>query len=366
MSINGDSDRHREHLGVSQTKQTKKKKSRRPIDPEDIARSIFSALEHINHDTHLFAVTFGTADPRQYYPNYHRPVGTPSPKGTSPQLSAMSIGDSSSEQSDAMTSTPLLTQCFVHPNVSPSSTATPSATPDDTMFALAPGQKDRLDRVIIKPDGSSWHPAKDVVRALKDYLRRLYTQAYHSWSKIPNSIRQAMFNNFKYWNTSKFKAISEQAKKATGSLKGGSLHTGGAKTIGTITREMEKELGRTSIEPEVFKNTHVRKKENESDPDVWVEERAERTFSGLEGIGSSRQAEALDGVQIAAMSAQIAKLTAALAESEQRRITEQESMSETIQQIKEQVMNLARRPTTSALDNIDDKSDEDDYVEPTP
>ncbi|KAK4706575.1 hypothetical protein R3W88_033864 [Solanum pinnatisectum] len=42
--------------------------------------------------------------------------------------------------------------------------------------------------------------------------------------------------------------------------------------------KVEKELGRTPIEPEVFKKTHIKKKENESDPDVWVEERAERTF----------------------------------------------------------------------------------------
>ncbi|WMV45236.1 hypothetical protein MTR67_038621 [Solanum verrucosum] len=107
----------------------------------------------------------------------------------------------------------------------------------------------------------------------------------------------------------------------------------------------EKELGRTPIEPEVFKKTYVRKKENESDPDVCVEERAERTFvssrndvrhlqSGLEGIGSSHQAEALDDVQIAAMSNQITKLTAALAESERKRVAEQQSMSETVQQIK--------------------------------
>ncbi|XP_015164363.1 uncharacterized protein [Solanum tuberosum] len=78
-----------------------------------------------------------------------------------------------------------------------------------------------------------------------------------------------------YWNTDKFKAISEQAKKARGSLKVGSLHIEGAKSVGTIAREM----GRTLIEPEVFKKTHVRKKENELDPDVWVEERVERTFN---------------------------------------------------------------------------------------
>ncbi|KAG5605103.1 hypothetical protein H5410_026595 [Solanum commersonii] len=324
MSSGSDNDRHREHLGVSQTKQAKKKKSRRPIDPKDIEGSISSVPERINHDTHLFVVPFGIADPWQYYPNYR----TPSPIGTSPQLSAMRLGDSSSEQSDAMASTPLLTQRFVHPDVS-----------------------------------LSWHPANDAAWALKDYVRRLYTH-------IPNSIRQTMFNNFKtmctwesrynlvigttfkkkesvrlsswlkkvrdsgerpswmlphYWNTDKFKAISDQAKMARDSLKGGS-----------------KKLGCTLIEPEVFKKTHVRKKENESDPNVWAEEKAERTFgicyglgsrndarrlqSGLEGIGSSRQAEALD----------------------------------------EQVMNLVRQPTTSAFDDIDDESDEDDYVDLTP
>ena len=91
-----------------------------------------------------------------------------------------------------------------------------------------------------------------------------------------------------------------------------------------------------------------------------------RLQSGLEGIGSSHQAEALDGVQIAAMSAQIAQLTSTLAESERRRVAEQQSMSATVQQIKEQVMNLARRPTTSAPDDTDDERDEDDYVDLTP
>uniref|UniRef100_M1E0T4 Uncharacterized protein n=1 Tax=Solanum tuberosum TaxID=4113 RepID=M1E0T4_SOLTU len=210
MSSAGDGDRHHENLGVSQTKHAKKKKSRRPIYPEDIPGSISSTPERINHDTHLFVVLFGTADPRQYYPNYRRLVGasstsqalpprryedlplqairqprplsagrisdgTPSPTGTSPQLSAIRFGDSSSEQSYAMVGTPPLTQHFVHPGVSPSSTVTPSATPDDEMLTLAPGQKDRLGRVMIEPDGSSWHPAKDAARALKDCVRRLYT-----------------------------------------------------------------------------------------------------------------------------------------------------------------------------------------------
>ncbi|KAG5594544.1 hypothetical protein H5410_035776 [Solanum commersonii] len=90
-----------------------------------------------------------------------------------------------------------------------------------------------------------------------------------------------------------------------------------------------------------------------------------RIQSSLEGIRSSRQAEAFDGVQIAAMSAQITKLIAALVDLEWIRVAEQESMSETVQQLKEQVMNLARRPTTSAPDDTDDESDDNDYVVPT-
>lgn len=41
-----------------------------------------------------------------------------------------------------------------------------------------------------------------------------------------------------YWNTNKFKEISHHGKYVGGNLKGGSLHTGGEKFVGTITREM--------------------------------------------------------------------------------------------------------------------------------
>ncbi|KAH0655542.1 hypothetical protein KY285_030424 [Solanum tuberosum] len=254
-----------------------------------------------------------------------------------------------------------------------------------------------------------WEPTYNLI--ITATFERRASARLSSWlKKVRNSDERPdwmfphIFDELRlYWNTDKFKAISEQGKKARGSLKSGSLPTGGAKTIGTIAREMEQDLGRTSLGLEVFKKTHVRNKENESDPDVWMEERVERTFfgrtlelstkiwkekvvggthkgrcyglgsqndvrrlqSGLEGIGSSRQAETLDGVQIAVMLAQLAQLTSALAESERRRVAEQQSMSETVQQIKEQVMNRARRPTTSALKDTDD-SDEDDYVDPTP
>ncbi|WMV16815.1 hypothetical protein MTR67_010200 [Solanum verrucosum] len=163
MSSGGDDDRHREHLGVSQTKQAKKKKSRRLIDPEDIARSISSAPERISHDTHLFVVPFCTADHRQYYPNYRRPVGASSTSHALPSRRYEDLPFQAIRQARPLSAS------------TPSPIAPPSATPHDTMSALAPGQKDRLGRVMIEPDGSSWHPAKDADRALKKCVKRLYT-----------------------------------------------------------------------------------------------------------------------------------------------------------------------------------------------
>ncbi|KAG5632412.1 hypothetical protein H5410_004129 [Solanum commersonii] len=279
MASGGEGNRSREHLEVSQPNKSKKKKSMRPIDPEDIPQFLSSTPERITHDTHLLSVSFNMADPRAYYPNYCRLVGasstsqtlnprhyedlpleaihrsqplsigrssagtpspSPSPTCIFPQLSATRIRDSSSEKPNIMDNTPLLTQHYMHPDLSPS--PTPSATLDET-----------------------WHPTNDAARALKDSMRRLFTQAYHSRSDIPNSIRHAMFNDFK------------------------EAHKGRVYGRGPLN-------------------------------DVRL------LVSGLEDIGSSRQAETLVGVQIAAMSAQIAKMTEALEELERRRVAEQENM----------------------------------------
>ncbi|KAH0696233.1 hypothetical protein KY290_013588 [Solanum tuberosum] len=278
MSSGGDGDRHHEHLGVSQTKHAKNKKFRKPIGPEDIAGSISSAPERISHDTHLFAVPFGTTDPRQYYPNYCRPVGalatsqplpsrryenlplqvirrarplsagTPSPTGilsptcTSPQLSAMRLGDSSSEQSDVMAGTLPLTQCFVHPDVSPSSTATPSATPHDTMSALAHGgilqrmllglledsihslitlrarfQTVYARRCLITLRLCTWESRYNLV--IGTTFERKASAKLSSWLKKvrdsgerPGWMLPHVFDELgQYWNTDKLKAISDQA-----------------------------------------------------------------------------------------------------------------------------------------------------------
>ncbi|KAG5626200.1 hypothetical protein H5410_011418 [Solanum commersonii] len=53
--------------------------------------------------------------------------------------------------------------------------------------------------------------------------------------------------------------------------------------------------------------------------------------------------------------------------AERRRETKQRSMSATVQQIKEQVLNLACRPTTSVPEDTDNSEDEeDDYVDRIP
>ncbi|KAG5569836.1 hypothetical protein H5410_059602 [Solanum commersonii] len=166
----------------------------------------------------LFAIPFGTANPQQYYPNYRRAV------------SAFSI----SQALTPLRYEDLRLQAIHRPRPllagwisdgTPSTTVAPSATPNATIPSLAPGQMNRLSRVMIEPDGSS-----------------------------------------------------------------------------------------------------------------------------LCVLGSRAQ------------------LTSALVESEQRRVAEQQSMSETVQQIKEQLMNLTCRPTTLAPEDTDNdiKEEEEDFVDATP
>ncbi|XP_049414325.1 uncharacterized protein LOC125877057 [Solanum stenotomum] len=77
----------------------------------------------------------------------------------------------------------------------------------------------------------------------------------------------------------RFKQMSEIGKKARPSTKGGSLHTSGSQSQGSMRRKLEKELGRLVTQTEAFKVTHIRKKKNLEDLDVWVEPRAELTYN---------------------------------------------------------------------------------------
>ncbi|XP_016547476.1 uncharacterized protein LOC107847621 isoform X3 [Capsicum annuum] len=163
---------------------------------------------------------------------------------------------------------------------------------------------------MVLESSDRWHPAsKEVNKTVRESVRRIFSQLWHSWSEIPEDHRQVMFEEFKrnagaklrnwlervrrtgnvaqwllkivyddlciYWESPEYKAISKQNKKARASLKDGSLHIGGAKSVRVIVREMEEDLGREPTRLEVFKRTHLLKKMNESNPNVWVEPRAE-------------------------------------------------------------------------------------------
>ncbi|KAG5631907.1 hypothetical protein H5410_003624 [Solanum commersonii] len=125
-----------------------------------------------------------------------------------------------------------------------------------------------------------------------------------------------------------------------------------------------------SLDPDVASDFHKYVAQNLDSSVQLTPNRPTLHLERKSGRGHTRvldrsRREALGGVRlINAMSDQIAKLTADLAESERKRVAEQESMSETIHQIKEQVMNLARRPTTAPMHH--NESDEDDYVDLTP
>ncbi|KAM3356926.1 hypothetical protein P3S68_023640 [Capsicum galapagoense] len=86
-------------------------------------------------------------------------------------------------------------------------------------------------------------------------------------------------------------------------------------------------------------------------PKKWWEEDKGRTYGlvsrnelqrlevGWAGIGSSRQAEAINGVQLADMSQQIAQLTRVVAQS----VAQTEVMCKTIEELKKQMVSMTHR-----------------------
>ncbi|KAM3397444.1 hypothetical protein P3S68_000956 [Capsicum galapagoense] len=104
-------------------------------------------------------------------------------------------------------------------------------------------------------------------------------------------------------------------KKARASLKGGSLHTSGARSQGNVRRKLEKELGRPITQDGAFKATHTRKKKTPQDPDVWVDPRAQLTYE-LEGVGSFQNDESRE--TILDLKQQIAELSSKAKASQAR------------------------------------------------
>ncbi|XP_049389086.1 uncharacterized protein LOC125853435 [Solanum stenotomum] len=90
----------------------------------------------------------------------------------------------------------------------------------------------------------------------------------------------------------RFKQMSEIGQKARSSTKGGCLHTSGVQSQGSVRKKLEKELGRPLTQAKAFKVTHIRKKKNPKDPDVWVEPRAEMTYNRyLQALEDLRQTQ---------------------------------------------------------------------------
>ncbi|KAK7273395.1 hypothetical protein RIF29_14449 [Crotalaria pallida] len=74
-----------------------------------------------------------------------------------------------------------------------------------------------------------------------------------------------------HWQTDEYKRIQEVGKANRASEKGGSLHTGGRKTIIDHAQDMAEALNRTVYLDEVFEQTHIKKSSG------WVDDRSRMT-----------------------------------------------------------------------------------------
>ncbi|KAH0640049.1 hypothetical protein KY290_037337 [Solanum tuberosum] len=142
-------------------------------------------------------------------------------------------------------------------------TTNQSATPGQVLTQV--GVRDMHNRLVIEPNGYTFNP-DDAVGIISQAIKDLYRDAFPTWGKMPSNLKRQIFLEFRI------------GKKARSSTKGGSLHTSGAQSQGSVRRKLEKELGRPVTQAEAFKATHIRKKKNPEDPDVWVEPRAEMTY----------------------------------------------------------------------------------------
>ncbi|KAH0708610.1 hypothetical protein KY284_010037 [Solanum tuberosum] len=141
------------------------------------------------------------------------------------------------------------------------------------------GVRDIHNRLVIEPDGYTFNP-DDAVGIISQAIKDLYRDTFPTWGKMPSNLKRQIFLEFRI------------GKKARSSTKGGSLHTSGAQSQGSVRRKLEKELGRPVTQAEAFKATHIRKKKNPEDPDVWVEPRAELTYNRyLQALEDLRQTQ---------------------------------------------------------------------------
>ncbi|KAM3356822.1 hypothetical protein P3S68_023536 [Capsicum galapagoense] len=78
----------------------------------------------------------------------------------------------------------------------------------------------------------------------------------------------------RHWNSPEYQLLSEKGKRVRTSSKGGFLYTAGARS----TLAVKEKLGRELPTDEIFEATHLRKKTNPTNEDVWVEPRAKVVY----------------------------------------------------------------------------------------
>ncbi|KAM3363967.1 hypothetical protein P3S68_018821 [Capsicum galapagoense] len=90
----------------------------------------------------------------------------------------------------------------------------------------------------------------------------------------PSWISEPLWQQYIHlWNSEGYQLLREKGRKARTSSKGGSLHTAGARSTLAVQEKLEKENGKSIPQDELFKETHLKKKKNLTDEDVWVEPR---------------------------------------------------------------------------------------------
>uniref|UniRef100_A0A1S3XV24 Transposase, Ptta/En/Spm, plant n=1 Tax=Nicotiana tabacum TaxID=4097 RepID=A0A1S3XV24_TOBAC len=126
----------------------------------------------------------------------------------------------------------------------------------------------------------TWHPpyqnainsifVKKVAQRIKDTMF-----AARNASKMPDWLRKDVWDkHLEKWNTTEWKADSEQLKANRASSKGGSLHTGGSISFVAHKLRLEKERGRDMSHAEVFKEMHKKK---DGTREHWVETQWQQT-----------------------------------------------------------------------------------------
>ncbi|KAM3395338.1 hypothetical protein P3S68_004343 [Capsicum galapagoense] len=140
------------------------------------------------------------------------------------------------------------------------------------------GDRDDFGRIYIVPVARG--PDGGVRQMARICISRYFNGYWTSWKRVSKLDRKRMFEEFKklvkpkwipepIWplyqrhrNSPEYQLLREKGKRDRASSKGGSLHIAGARSTLAVKEKL------------LFEETHLRKKKNLTDEDVWVEPHA--------------------------------------------------------------------------------------------